>query len=182
MRTQDEHTKYARIALDLHTDADFTLALNIMKSSVVFPPVMKALLKETVDELCSLARKKYTPDKKAGGNATNQNQTQSSSSSKSASDNTSSQNFAGQERRENNSEPSKVSSLQSLFEANPATGNSKGDKNFNYSSNTSRNKGERTLGESLEMAASEIGESVALNKIKEFLKHADPEAANSLGW
>ena len=182
MRTQDEHTKYARIALDLHADADFTLALNIMKSSVVFPPVMKALLKETVDELCSLARKKYTPDNKDRGNATNQNQTQSSSSLNSASDNINPQNFAGQERRENKSEPSKVSSLQISPEPNPVTSNSKGVKNFNSFFRTRRNGEERTLGESLEIAASEIGESVALNKIKEFLKRTDPETANSIGW
>ena len=182
MRTQDEHTKYARIALDLHADADFTLALNIMKSSVVFPPVMKALLKETVDELCSLARKKYTPDNKDRGNATNQNQTQSSSSLNSASDNINPQNFAGQERRENKSEPSKVSSLQISPEPNPVTSNSKGVKNFNSFFRTRRNGEQRTLGESLEIAASEIGESVALNKIKEFLKRTDPETANSIGW
>ena len=66
MRTADEHTKYARIALDLHADADFTLSLNIMKSNVLFPPVMKESLKEVVENLCSLARKIYTPDRKDG--------------------------------------------------------------------------------------------------------------------
>ncbi|MEM0134539.1 MAG: ATP-binding protein [Thermoplasmatales archaeon] len=182
MRTPDEHTKYARIALDLHTDADFTLALNIMKSSVVFPPVMKTLLKDTVDELCSLARNKYTPDKKVGENSTTQNQTNSLSSSKNASYNTSSQSFTEQERREENSEPSKVSTMQSLLETNLENNNSKGNKNFSSSSITARNKERQTLGESLEMAASVIGESVALNRIKEFLKRSDPEAAKSLGW
>lgn len=165
MRIADEHTKYARIALDLHTDADFTLGLNIMKSSVVFPPRMKDLLEDTVENLCSSARKRYMPDKKFGGDSTSRTQSQHSNSPNSGAGNTQSHNFSGQGGSE--------TGFTSKSSENPQSHTFTGSR---------KDKERQTLGESLERAAGKIGETSALNRIRGTLKSDDPEAASSLGW
>lgn len=183
MRTPDEHTKYARIALDLHADADFTLGLNIMKSSVVFPSVMKDDLKDTVEKLCSLARKKYTPDKMNKDNSTSL-VINNTSSSVSVSDNLRT-NYSGDQS-------GRVDGFSSRTLLGQVT-QSSGTPNFKSNGNSVKhdsitqpkevNSRERnTLGRSLELTAEKIGESRALQRIRSSLKKDDPEAANSLGW
>ena len=174
MRNQEEHTKYARAALYLHTDADFTLSLNIMKSSVVFPRVMKESLKSMVEELCSFARKKYTPDKKVGGGSTSHTQSQHSNDPNIKAGNTQSPNFSGQEQSETRFIP-KTSE-------NPAGHVFSASDSNNSESPAGENSGRQTLGESLEKTAGKIGETEALQRIRYTLRQDDPEAASSLGW
>ncbi len=182
MRTPDEHTKYARIALDLHTDADFTLGLNIMKSTVVFPPVMKDTLKGMVENLCSLARKRYTPDKNKDENPTSVRMSASRSSGDNA-DSSRSNHSGGFERDPWVSSPHMTG--EPRVQGSPRLTSSGGGASPNdHSSSMSGNVdgGERTLGRSLELAAEKIGEILALRRIKDSLKKDDPEAASSLGW
>ena len=185
MRTSDEHTKYARIALDLHTDADFTLGLNIMKSSVIFPSVMKGLLKGMVEELCALARKKYTPDKKSWETSTSQNQSQNYGNSGNSAGNTRSQVNKGQNPyrpEEFIPKSSEKLPFQSFTDSSTKKGDTQLNQNFTLFSSNERDNERQTLGKSLEKAAGKIGETVALQRIKDFLKRDDPEAASSLGW
>jgi hypothetical protein len=183
MRTPDEHTKYARIALDLHADADFTLGLNIMKSSVVFPSVMKEGLKNAVENLCSIARKKYTPDKTNKDNPTPRvmNNTRPSISS--------SNNLQTRHSKDQNEQVGVPSSrtLADHVTQSSATSNFKGnetsaEQDSNTQSSEVNSIKKNTLGRSLELTAEKIGESLALQKIRTSLKQDDPEAANSLGW
>jgi hypothetical protein len=183
MRAADEHTKYARIALDLHADADFTLGLNIMKSSVVFPSVMKDGLRDTVEKLCSLARSKYTPDKTNKDNPTLHvmNNTRASVS---ASDNSQTNHPGGQNQQvgvpSSRILVNNVTRSSATFNLN---GNQTSVKHYTTNQSSDFNSRERnTLGRSLELAAEKIGESRALQRIRSSLKQDDPEAANSLGW
>ncbi|MHB1708464.1 MAG: ATP-binding protein [Thermoplasmataceae archaeon] len=155
MRTADEHTKYARIALDLHTDADFTLGLNIMKSSVVFPPVMKGLLKKTVEGLCSLARKKYTPDIKDTPPVT---------------------------RNPSNNTGQKATEEKPTHEPDKERQNFKDDPEHSHRPEENISLRRRSIAEALEDAASKIGESPALQRIKDILTQDDPVTASAIGW
>ena len=59
MRANDEHNKFARIALDFNSDLDKVFQVNVAKSSVTLPEGVKALFKTTVEEVCSRANKRY---------------------------------------------------------------------------------------------------------------------------
>jgi len=62
MRTPDEHTKLARIALDFQPELDFLFDLNVTKARVALPGELKAHLKPLIEKLAGEARRAY--DKK----------------------------------------------------------------------------------------------------------------------
>lgn len=64
MRTSDEHTKYARVALDFRPDLDSAFDLNVVKARVNLPADLRIKLKPLVEGIAKKARKAYTP---AGG-------------------------------------------------------------------------------------------------------------------
>ncbi len=68
MRTQDEHTKLARIALLFNPELDATLGINVAKMRVTLPSELKDLLREPVGETVARAQAVYRskPDSPGG--------------------------------------------------------------------------------------------------------------------
>lgn len=61
MRTSDEHTKLARVALDFWPDLDSAFDLNVAKARVNLPADLRALLQPHIEQLAKYARKVYSP-------------------------------------------------------------------------------------------------------------------------
>ncbi len=160
MRTEDEHTKLARIAIDLHSDADSSLGLNVMKSSIIFPSTLKEALKPVVNEVGKIAKKAYTPVTGISRSHASSQSTQSSTN-QSASEKTQSQP-AGTPISEQQSENHGTGGPQRIHS----------DKAF----------GSSGIAVALERSALLVGESKALTKIRERLKRDDPAAASEIGW
>lgn len=59
MRTQDEHTKLARIALLFNPELDATLGINVAKMRVTLPPELKELLRDPVAQTVARAQGVY---------------------------------------------------------------------------------------------------------------------------
>lgn len=59
IRTPDEHTKFARVALDFDTDLDEAFNINVAKMRVSIPGELKKMLARPVNELCILADAEY---------------------------------------------------------------------------------------------------------------------------
>lgn len=66
MRTPDEHTKLARVAIDFAPSLDSLFELNITKTRVILPGELKSLLKPVIDKVALEARRTYTPKERAG--------------------------------------------------------------------------------------------------------------------
>jgi hypothetical protein len=66
MRTADEHTKLARIALDFFPDLDSAFGINIAKASVTLPAELREQLEPIVTEATRKANQRY----RAGGRGT----------------------------------------------------------------------------------------------------------------
>lgn len=74
MRTQDEHTKLARMALLFNPELDATLGINVAKMRVTLPPELKDLLRDPVAKTVARAQSVYrskpenaSSDKGGGG-------------------------------------------------------------------------------------------------------------------
>lgn len=61
MRTSDEHTKLARVALDFWPDLDSAFDLNVAKARVNLPVDLRAKLQLDVEQLVKQARRVYSP-------------------------------------------------------------------------------------------------------------------------
>jgi hypothetical protein len=59
MRTQDEHTKLARIAVDIPTGTDDAFELNVSKTQVRIPPSLRGQLTAMASSTCRLAEETY---------------------------------------------------------------------------------------------------------------------------
>ncbi len=72
IRAADEHTKFARAALDFQTDLDTLFQINVAKMRVSLPVEVKTLLERPIHELCHKADSVYrreaqnTKDSKSG--------------------------------------------------------------------------------------------------------------------
>ena len=62
MRTSDEHTKLARVALDFRPDLDSAFDMNVAKARINLPADLRIQLKPYVEKIVKKARKAYTPD------------------------------------------------------------------------------------------------------------------------
>ncbi|HMJ76545.1 MAG TPA: ATP-binding protein [Iamia sp.] len=62
LRAPDEHTKYARAALDFDTDLDGLFRINVAKMRVSIPSELRPLLERPVNELCARADAAYRRD------------------------------------------------------------------------------------------------------------------------
>ncbi|MFV0458503.1 MAG: ATP-binding protein [Actinomycetales bacterium] len=60
MRAPDEHTKYARVALDFFPELDAAFGINIAKMRVNFPAQLRERLKDPVEELIRRAKRAYS--------------------------------------------------------------------------------------------------------------------------
>lgn len=61
MRTPDEHTKLARVALDFFPELDDAFGINISKASVQLPSSLRDQLKQPIEQLIKQAKKAYNP-------------------------------------------------------------------------------------------------------------------------
>jgi hypothetical protein len=61
MRTSDEHTKLARVALDFWPDLDSAFDLNVAKARVSLPADLRSQLQPHIEQLTKQARKVYSP-------------------------------------------------------------------------------------------------------------------------
>jgi hypothetical protein len=59
LRTQDEHTKLARIAVDLPNKADEAFELNVSKTQVRIPQVVRGHMMAIASATCRLAEEAY---------------------------------------------------------------------------------------------------------------------------
>lgn len=156
MRTSDEHTKLARVALDFRPDLDSVFDLNVSKARVNLPPDLRSQLKPHTEELAKQARKAYTP--------------------------TNIQTTSSSRARETNlqSNPNPRNAYDSAHQ--PSVAVMRDEENANssdYDSNTIRKK---PISDALEKAAQKAGELPALQKIKRVLKTENPNAAQEIGW
>lgn len=63
IRTSDEHTKLARVALDFWPDLDSAFDLNVAKAKVILPADLREKLQPHVEQLIKQAKKVYSPPK-----------------------------------------------------------------------------------------------------------------------
>lgn len=66
IRAADEHTKFARAALDFQTDLDVLFQINVAKMRVLLPPEVRTLLERPIHELAHRADAVYRKDAKRG--------------------------------------------------------------------------------------------------------------------
>jgi hypothetical protein len=59
MRAADEHTKYARVAVDFFPDLDAAFEINVAKARVSLPAVLRERLRPQVDQLIKVAQVAY---------------------------------------------------------------------------------------------------------------------------
>lgn len=62
IRAADEHTKFARAALDFQTDLDILFQINVAKMRVLLPPEVRTLLERPIHELAHRADTVYRRD------------------------------------------------------------------------------------------------------------------------
>lgn len=62
MRTLDEHTKLARVALDFDTDLDDEFNINVAKMRVTIPQQLKKLMARCIADVCAQADSRYRKD------------------------------------------------------------------------------------------------------------------------
>ncbi len=154
MRTSDEHTKLARVALDFWPDLDSAFDVNFAKTRVILPADLRAKLKPHVEELVKRARKAYTP-----------------ASSKSTSPPSSGRNGI-------QTLMPVTPSNNTLGHSGPVQ-----DSINSGIATSSLNVGhDGSLGPLLERAAEKAGEVPALNKIRKVISADNPDAAREIGW
>lgn len=66
IRAADEHTKFARAALDFQTDLDVLFQINVAKMRVLLPPEVRTLLERPIHELAHRADAVYRKDAQHG--------------------------------------------------------------------------------------------------------------------
>jgi hypothetical protein len=168
MRTSDEHTKLARVALEFMPDLDSAFDLNVSKARVNLPAKLKQELKLPIEHLAKQARKAYTPSSVLGTGGP-------SRTSKTP-------RFPG------SSGP--TSSVDANMIQPPindtATPAQDGDLS-RYRMNGSRGLQSHpnvnaSVGKAIERAAEKAGEIKALNRIREALKDQEPQTATEIGW
>lgn len=59
LRTNDEHTKYARASIDFFPDLDDAFGINIAKMRVNLPPKLREDLRAPIETLCRRAKQRY---------------------------------------------------------------------------------------------------------------------------
>lgn len=140
MRTSDEHTKLARVALDFWPDLDSAFDLNVSKARVNLPAALKVQLQPHIEQLVKQARKAYSSP--AGNSLPSWHGTGS--------------HVVRHGDDQHISRPAGVGSG-----LNARNGH---------------------IGRALDDAASAIGESAALKRIRKALQDRNPNTATEIGW
>lgn len=164
IRAPDEHSKYARVALDVGSDSDSVLMLDVTKSTVQLPADLRDKLRPLVTGLVSESDDKYRSAKRV---LSAQPETKPSKSN-------------NRPTLEGNTETARTNGFENFNGKENNDQESKKDEAD--STNTNSNSGPISLGKVLEKEAIKVGEEEALLKIKSALKRDDPDSAYHLGW
>jgi anti-sigma regulatory factor (Ser/Thr protein kinase) len=157
MRTQDEHTKLARIALLFNPELDATLGINVAKMRVTLPPELKDVLREPVAETVARAQAVYRskPDHPhSGGRSGGARATSGGATNGGSGGSTSAANSGSSD----------------------ATAAAGGESSGNGA------LGPLERRKALERAAGDAKERKALKKIIRAMAKTDEEAVRDLGW
>lgn len=157
MRTSDEHTKLARVALEFWPDLDSAFNLNVAKARVNLPADLRARLQPEVEQLVKQARRVYSAPSGCSD-------PQSAGHSGGAAQPTSGNAMNG---------------VGGLSQASPDGCAS------SHTTDTGPHRtpsGHGHIGQALERAAKKAGESRALNRIRTVLKSEIPDVATEIGW
>ncbi|MGZ3387502.1 MAG: ATP-binding protein [Mycobacteriaceae bacterium] len=164
LRTNDEHTKLARVSLDFSSDLDAAFGINISKAIVKLPPELRDEIQPVIRTVVSAAQARYRSNDKLSRPAPPRA-----------------------------AAASQARPTSTLSDGAPrATGNSYGLTRLGPSTPTNTPEPERpgmtvnasptTARALLERAAAKAGEGDALERIVTSLKQLSPEVANELGW
>jgi hypothetical protein len=164
MRTSDEHTKLARVALDFRTDLDSAFELNISKAKVNLPASLRDQLRPFLEELVREAQKVY----------------------RGASRHTT----PGLAPRGIGNVPSPSSARTSANTTFTAplpvgatlTGSLSGGTAVVFARETIAGQDVQQIGRAIEQAAHKVGEKEALGRIMGALRKDNPEIADGIGW
>ena len=171
MRTSDEHTKLARVALEFMPDLDSAFDLNVSKARVNLPAGLKHQLKPHIEQLAKQARQKYTPVSSSStsyhGRASGHSEVRDGGSS--ATYSSAVNPPVGQPQGNAMPPPSPETG------SSPKTG---GDASGLQSQLHSKS----SVGKAIERAAETVGETEALNRIRKTLRDHDPQTAAEIGW
>jgi hypothetical protein len=154
MRTSDEHTKLARIALDFWPDLDSAFELNVAKARVNLPADLRSQLQPHIEQLAKQARKVYSPP------ADDPPQPEPGQKSHTPSPSGPS-NHSGGTAGHAHGQQLPASSGSGHTSAGPRNGH---------------------IGRAIDEAAHEAGETAALKRIRKALKSGNPETATEIGW
>ncbi len=174
IRTPDEHTKLARIALDFWPDLDSAFEVNVAKARVNLPADLRKMLQPHVEQLVKQARKHYTPSNEpimAGNPVPGSPPPPDGNILHRASE-----AIGGNASAANNIPAT----------ANPAAPGSAAYHSATSAARTSQNDSHASengdVGRALEKAAAKAGEITAMKRIREVLQADDPETASKIGW
>jgi anti-sigma regulatory factor (Ser/Thr protein kinase) len=165
LRTSDEHTKLARVALDFWPDLDSAFDLNVAKARVNLPADLRTKLQSHVEQLVKQARKVYSPPTEPKDDAA------PAAPSADAKKSTATIS-AGSDQSSASAEHSAVAASQGR--------NAPGDSSAGHG--TAMRHGNGHIGQALEKAASKAGETNALKRIRKVFCSENPEAATDIGW
>lgn len=157
MRTSDEHTKLARVALDFLPDLDSAFDLNVAKARVNLPADLRASLQPEVELIVKQARQVYSTPRRQD---TQRNTGHS----------------YGVARPPSGNRTAVADVLPQGF---------LGGRGSSHATNTRTHSilgGHDQIGQALEFAARKTGESRALKRIRRVLKAENPEMASEIGW
>lgn len=171
MRTSDEHTKLARVALEFMPDLDSAFDLNVAKARVNLPASLKQLLKPHIEQVAKQARKAYTPPSKPSISGPTRNPG----------------NAPGVPDSGNSGPtPNGDNSTVQPSGNDPATPTQNGDHPPRTTSIGGHpyapSEVNGAVGKAIERAAEKAGETKALNRIRKALKDQDPQTATEIGW
>jgi len=157
MRTADEHTKLARIAIDFWPDLDSAFDLNVAKARVNLPADLKTQLQTPVEQVVKQAKKVYSPP--ADDPAAPLSSPKGDPAPAPAPAGAGSHGSGSSGRSDGRHSP--ASSGSSHASTGPCYGH---------------------IGRAIEEAASVAGENAALKRIRKTLKTKDPGTATEIGW
>lgn len=153
LRSADEHTKYARAALDFTPELDDAFGINIAKMRVNLPTSLKDNLRAPIEALVRRAKQRY-----AEGNRDRPTPLPPSSRPLGAGSNVPPSPM-----------PADDDQRQPLTELQPVPPHATRPSALD-------------LRETIEKAAADVDESVALERIMHKVRQIDPGAAHAIGW
>lgn len=157
-RTLDEHTKYARVALDFMPDLDSTFDVNVSKVRVNLPANLKAMLEPPLEQLVKLAKEAYNPKSETGASWYS--------------------NPGGVRPKNNDGGDPPSGDSEEKMGAQDSDDALPGVKEPAGAADPTS----RLIGEVIEAVASRVGEAKALKKIKRALRNENPALADEIGW